>query len=121
MSTELAGLRTGSAPRRSAVASVLVLPVADVLAMVLCFLLGGLVNFISGTVVVGFTAGAGLLIAASQLGNFFGLDLPRTDSLLQGVHALLLHTSETKAPVLAVSMVTLGVAVASRRWWRWQR
>jgi undecaprenyl-phosphate galactose phosphotransferase len=37
--------RTGSAPRRSAVASVLVLPVADVLAMVLCFLLGGLVNF----------------------------------------------------------------------------
>jgi sulfate permease, SulP family len=80
--------------------------------------LGGLANFISGTVVVGFTAGAGLLIAASQLGNFFGLDLPRTDSLLQGVHALLLHVSETKAPVLAVSMVTLGVAVASRRWWR---
>ncbi|MFZ1430496.1 MAG: hypothetical protein WAS21_27445, partial [Geminicoccaceae bacterium] len=37
--------RTGSAPRRSAVASVLVLPVADVLAMGLCFLLGGLVNF----------------------------------------------------------------------------
>ena len=45
MSTELAGVRTGTAPRRSAVASVLVLPVADVLAMGLCFVLGGLVNF----------------------------------------------------------------------------
>jgi hypothetical protein len=39
--------------------------------------LGGLVNFISHSVVVGFTAGAAVLIAASQLKNFFGFDMPR--------------------------------------------
>ncbi len=34
--------------------------------------LGQLVNFVSHTVVVAFTAGVAILIAASQLGNFFG-------------------------------------------------
>jgi SulP family sulfate permease len=38
--------------------------------------LGALVNFISHTVVVGFTAGAGLLIIAAQLKNFFGVPIP---------------------------------------------
>jgi sulfate permease, SulP family len=36
------------------------------------FKLGGLVNFISHSVVIGFTAGAGILIAASQIKHFFG-------------------------------------------------
>ena len=39
--------------------------------------MGVLVNFISHTVVIGFTAGAALLIAGSQIKNFFGLDIPR--------------------------------------------
>ena len=39
--------------------------------------MGALVNFISHTVVIGFTAGAAVLIAASQVRNFFGLDIPR--------------------------------------------
>lgn len=37
--------------------------------------LGALVDFISHSVVFGFTAGAGLLIAASQLKNFFGVSI----------------------------------------------
>ena len=39
--------------------------------------MGVLVNFISHTVVVGFTAGAGLLIAASQIQHFFGMPMER--------------------------------------------
>src|SRR5512137_1580875 len=35
--------------------------------------MGALVNFISHSVVIGFTAGAALLIAASQIRNFFGI------------------------------------------------
>jgi SulP family sulfate permease len=42
------------------------------------FRLGVLVNFISHSVIVGFTAGAGVIIAANQLKNFFGLyGMPR--------------------------------------------
>ena len=45
MLSELSGLRTDLAPRRSSVGSVLALPVADAVAMLACFALGGLVNF----------------------------------------------------------------------------
>ena len=44
MLSELSGLRTGLAPRRSSVGSVLALPVADAVAMLGCFGLGGLLE-----------------------------------------------------------------------------
>ncbi len=37
--------------------------------------MGALVNFISHSVVIGFTAGAALLIAAKQLKHFFGVEM----------------------------------------------
>jgi len=43
--------------------------------------LGTLVNFVSHTVVIGFTSGAAVLIAASQVKNFFGLPIPRGASV----------------------------------------
>src|SRR5215510_15585075 len=57
--------------------------------------LGALVNFISHTVVVGFTSGAGLLIIAAQLKNFFGVPVPAglgffetLAAFLQNVHRI---------------------------------
>ncbi|MCK7577525.1 MAG: SulP family inorganic anion transporter [Chromatiales bacterium] len=38
--------------------------------------MGALVNFISHSVVIGFTAGAAVLIATSQIKHFFGVDIP---------------------------------------------
>ena len=52
------------------------------------FRLGGLVNFISPTVVTGFTAGAGVLIVFSQLPDFFGVAVPHGLSLPERVLAL---------------------------------
>ncbi len=49
--------------------------------------LGALVNFISHTVVVGFTAGAGLLIIAAQLRNFFGVAVPSGTGFFETLHA----------------------------------
>ena len=40
--------------------------------------MGTLVNFISHSVIVGFTAGAALLIAAKQAKHFFGVEIPGT-------------------------------------------
>ncbi len=39
--------------------------------------MGALVNFISHSVIVGFTAGAAILIASNQLKNFFGVEIAR--------------------------------------------
>lgn len=44
--------------------------------------MGALVNFVSHSVVVGFTAGAALLIATSQLKHFFGVEIPAGESFL---------------------------------------
>ncbi len=69
--------------------------------------LGALVNFISHSVVVGFTAGAGILIAAKQLKNFFGVHIPRGGHL----HDILIHfhyqIPHINLYVTGVSLVTL--------------
>jgi SulP family sulfate permease len=78
--------------------------------------LGTLVNFLSHTVVVGFTAGAGLLIAASQLRSFFGVDLPRGHSFVLTIWAFAQHATEAKPWVVAVAVFTLLVGLAARRW-----
>lgn len=57
--------------------------------------LGVMVNFVSDSVIVGFTAGAGVLIFANQLRHLLRLDIPSTPSLwgtLELVTANIRHT-----------------------------
>jgi len=78
--------------------------------------LGSLVNFISSAVVIGFTAGAGLLIIGAQLRNFFGIDIPQEASFIAGIRDFLTHLEQTNVAVLAVGVFTLVTAIAGRRW-----
>jgi SulP family sulfate permease len=78
--------------------------------------LGTLVNFISHTVVVGFTAGAAMLILASQLRGFFGVTLPRGLSFFETLHQFALQIGSIRPHVVAVGALTLLVAIAARRW-----
>jgi len=80
--------------------------------------LGRLVNFISHTVVVGFTAGAGTLIFAAQLRNFFGVELPPGASFVTTVHNFGLRLTELNPYVLLVAVVTLVGGILSRRYFR---
>ncbi|HTS22061.1 MAG TPA: SulP family inorganic anion transporter [Casimicrobiaceae bacterium] len=77
--------------------------------------LGMLVNFISGTVVVGFTAGAGLLIVSAQLRNFFGLELPQQPTFAAALTQFVQHAGEFDAWAVAVGAVTLAMALLGRR------
>lgn len=77
--------------------------------------LGRLVNFISHTVVVGFTAGAGTLIFASQLRNFFGIDAPAGGSFLTTVQGVALRLSDLNPYVVLVAVITLLSGMLSRR------
>jgi len=77
--------------------------------------LGRLVNFISHTVVVGFTAGAGTLIFASQLRNFFGIDAPAGGSCLTTVQGFAQRLSELNPYVVLVAVITLLSGALSRR------
>ncbi|MCX7893229.1 MAG: SulP family inorganic anion transporter [Burkholderiales bacterium] len=77
--------------------------------------LGTVVNFISHTVVVGFTAGAGVLIIASQLGNFLGLAMRRGGSFLETAAGLARHLPDVQPYVLLVGAATLGAGLLARR------
>jgi len=79
--------------------------------------LGMLVNFVSHSVIVGFTSAAGLLIIASQLRNFFGLDLPRGGAFFDVLRAWLegMAAGQTNLAVTLVGVFTLATGVLSRR------
>ncbi|MFN3716164.1 MAG: SulP family inorganic anion transporter [Thiobacillus sp.] len=78
--------------------------------------LGTLVNFISHTVIVGFTAGAALLIASSQVKNFFGVEIPRGAHFHEVLIHFGRHILEIEPWVLAVSLVTLVCGILSKRY-----
>jgi len=79
--------------------------------------LGTLVNFVSHTVVVGFTAGAAVLIAISQVKNFFGIALPRGASVAAVLQGLVQQAQDINPFVTSVSLFTVVCCVAARRWW----
>jgi len=79
--------------------------------------LGTLVNFVSHTVVVGFTAGAAVLIAISQVQNFFGIALPRGASVATVLQGLVQQAQDINPFVTSVSLFTVLCCVAARRWW----
>ncbi len=78
--------------------------------------MGALVNFISHTVVIGFTAGAAILIAASQVKNFFGIAIPRGTPFYEIVHQLMLQFADINPWVLTVSLVTLATGILTKRY-----
>lgn len=73
--------------------------------------LGTLINFISHSVVIGFTAGAAVLIATSQLKNYFGIAIPAGESFVHTWQALLGHIDETNFYAFGIASVTLLVAL----------
>jgi len=80
--------------------------------------MGALVNFISHTVVIGFTAGAAILIAASQVRNFFGIDIPRGTPFYEILRLLAVQFADINPYVLAVSVATLAAGILTRRYVR---
>lgn len=73
--------------------------------------LGALTNFVSHSVIVGFTAGAAILIGTSQLRHFLGLTITRGDSFLHTWAEILRHLPETNGHVAAIAAATLAIAL----------
>jgi SulP family sulfate permease len=78
--------------------------------------LGTLVNFISHSVVTGFTAGAAILIATNQVKHFTGLAIPRGTSFSDTWSTLFTHVGDIQPYIFLVGMVTLLLGIAVKRW-----
>ncbi len=76
--------------------------------------LGALVNFVSHTVVIAFTAAAAILIATSQVKHVLGLELERGQSFAHTWYEVFVHFAESNSYVFVIAMVTLLVALISR-------
>ncbi len=77
--------------------------------------LGTLLNFISHTVIVGFTAGAAILIASSQIKNFFGVSIPQGSSFYETITTFFSHLSDVNLYIMSVATITIVTGIIFRR------
>ncbi|MEW6132601.1 MAG: SulP family inorganic anion transporter [Pseudomonadota bacterium] len=78
--------------------------------------LGTLVNFISHSVVTGFTAGAAILIATNQVKHFTGIEIPRGASFYDTWGMAFTHLGDAVPGVFMTGMFTLLLGIAVKRW-----
>ena len=78
---------------------------------------GSLVNFVSHSVVVGFSAGAAVVIALGQLPYLLGIDLPSQATGYDSLVHLLELLPRFSPACLAVATITLGASLVIRRLW----
>lgn len=80
---------------------------------------GAIVDKVPHSVVVGFTAGAAVLIVNSQLGPLLGIALPRGTPVWHNAQAVVARLPELQWPALIAGLTTVVVAVAARPWNRY--
>ena len=80
--------------------------------------MGSLVNFVSHSVVVGFTSGAAVVIATSQIKNALGLNLQSTGNFILNWIAVADNIIATHLPSLAIAALTLATLIVIKRWRR---
>lgn len=73
--------------------------------------MGRLVNFVSHSVIIGFTAGAGILIGFKQLKHVFGMEMPQGISFYDIVKNIVLNIDQTNWYVFIVAISTMLVAL----------
>lgn len=78
--------------------------------------MGTLVNFISHSVVIGFTAGAALLIALNQLKNFFGVEIARGLVFHEVLISFYSQLGDINPYITAVAVVTLVTGILVKRY-----
>lgn len=72
---------------------------------------GKLIDHVSHTVIVGFTAGAAVLIVNSQIRNFFGVEITRGASVAQTVAEFIARISQVQGVTLVIGCITLVTAL----------
>jgi SulP family sulfate permease len=94
---------------RVTAAATLALMVAVILVILGALRLGFLVNFISHSVLVGFTAGAAVVIAASQAKTILGVSFESAERLPAVLAALVRNADGTDWATLAIGLGTIVV------------
>ncbi|MBE9524153.1 MAG: STAS domain-containing protein [Chloroflexi bacterium] len=76
--------------------------------------LGMLANFVSDSVIIGFTAGAGVLISVNQIRPLLRLDFPSSPALLATLQQVKSHVAETHMTSLYLGLGVLLLMILTR-------
>lgn len=112
------GVLAGNDPVRAmtlASATALIMALLYIIAWIIKF--SALVNFISDTVLLGFKAGAALVIASTQLPKFFGLS-GAGNSFFARIWYLVNHIGQTNMAVLIFGLLALTLLIAGNYYFR---
>ncbi|MFW2334974.1 SulP family inorganic anion transporter [Ilumatobacter sp.] len=80
--------------------------------------LGFVVNFLSHSVLVGFTAAAAIIIGFSQVKHVLGITVPRQEHFYETVHEVWLAAGEANRATVIVGVASIGLLLAMKRWAR---
>jgi len=108
-------IAAAGSPRFIAAASLMALMIGVFRLLLGLARLGLLVNFVSDSVIIGFTAGAGVLIWVSQISALMRVTVPSSPSMITILQNLAFHFQETHWPSLILGMCVGGLIVVVRR------
>jgi SulP family sulfate permease len=77
--------------------------------------LGNLLNFVSHAVLLGFTAGAAVLIAFKQLPGLLGIPLAKGDAFLVGLARIFTHLHQAHLATFLLGMATIAIILVVKR------
>jgi len=113
--TTLAGLAQVGTPHYLELAFLLALIVGAIQIGMALARLGVFLNFVSHSVILGYTAGAAVLIGFKQVPNLCGLKLDRTGSFLGSLQGIFTHLHETQLIALGLGLLTILIIVVLRK------
>lgn len=78
---------------------------------------GGLVRYVSRSVITGYISAAAFLIIVNQLKTTLGLEVPRSGTFIESLWILLQHISGTHLPSLLIALATLAIYLPLKGLW----
>ncbi len=97
--------------------AVLLSLVAGVVQVVLGLVRAGfLANFLSRPVLAGFSSAAAIIIGVGQVKHILGLDVGRSDRVIEIARSVFENLSSTHGTTLAIGLAALVIMISMRRW-----
>lgn len=116
VAASLGGALVAADPGEAVAAAALLALIAGGLLLAAGLLrLGFVADFLSGPVLTGFTAGAALIIIASQLPKLFGIEVD-AENFFETVWQVLSSLGETNGPTFALGAGAVVLLLAMQRW-----
>lgn len=114
LASSLAGVASGSSASYASLVATTTVLVGAVAVLAWLLRLGFLVNFISDSVLIGFSAGAALYIISTQLGDLFGIE-GASGEFYERVWYVATHLGEANEVTVAVGLGGIALFLLGKR------